>query len=73
MGEVRLALEQLKTQRDDCGSLLLTLENLKDADWENNWKQYYKPMEIGEHLVVVPSGSGRTRRCKSSWPPDGCR
>ena len=54
MGEVRLALEQLKTQRDDCGSLLLTLENLKDADWENNWKQYYKPMEIGEHLVVVP-------------------
>ena len=54
MGEVRLALEQLKTQRDDCGSLLLTLENLKDADWENNWKQYYKPMEIGEHLEVVP-------------------
>ena len=54
MGEVRLALEQLKAQRDDCGSLLLTLENLKDADWENNWKQYYKPMEIGEHLVVVP-------------------
>ena len=54
MGEVRLALEQLKTQRDDCGSLLLTLENLKDADWENNWKQYYKPMEIGERLLVVP-------------------
>ena len=54
MGEVRLALEQLKTQRDDCGSLLLTLENLKDADWENNWKQYYKPMEIGDRLLVVP-------------------
>lgn len=54
MGEVRLALEQLKTQRDDCGSLLLTLENLKDADWENNWKQFYKPMEIGERLIVVP-------------------
>ena len=54
MGEVRLALEQLKTQRDDCGSLLLTLENLKDADWENNWKQFYKPMEIGERLLVVP-------------------
>ena len=30
------------------------MENLKDADWENNWKQYYKPMEIGERLLVIP-------------------
>lgn len=25
-----------------------------DADWENNWKQYYEPLEIGEKLLVVP-------------------
>ena len=25
-----------------------------DADWENNWKEYYKPLEIGEKLLVVP-------------------
>ena len=25
-----------------------------DADWENNWKQYYKPLEIGDRLSVVP-------------------
>ena len=25
-----------------------------DSDWENNWKQYYKPLEIGERLIVVP-------------------
>ena len=24
-----------------------------DADWENNWKEYYKPLEIGEKLLVV--------------------
>ena len=23
-------------------------------DWENNWKKFYKPMEIGERLLVVP-------------------
>ena len=34
--------------------LLLTMNNLEDADWENNWKQFYKPMEIGERLIVVP-------------------
>ncbi len=25
-----------------------------DADWENNWRDYYQPIEIGEHLVIVP-------------------
>ena len=27
---------------------------LEDSDWENNWREYYKPIEIGERLVVVP-------------------
>ena len=27
---------------------------IADEDWENNWKQYYKPMEIGERLLVIP-------------------
>ena len=25
-----------------------------DADWENNWRDYYKPVEAGEKLVIVP-------------------
>ncbi|MBE6565400.1 MAG: 50S ribosomal protein L11 methyltransferase [Ruminococcaceae bacterium] len=25
-----------------------------EKDWENAWKQYYKPLRIGEHVVVVP-------------------
>ena len=54
MGQVRMALAAMKQERTDCGSLLMTLENLEDADWENNWKQYYKPMEIGERLLVIP-------------------
>ena len=54
LGEVRIALEGLKQERKDLGSLLMTLEDVEDADWENNWKQYYKPMEIGERLLVIP-------------------
>lgn len=27
---------------------------IEDSDWENNWKEYYHPIEIGEKLVVVP-------------------
>ena len=30
------------------------LREVRDEDWENNWKQYYKPIEIGK-ITVVPS------------------
>ncbi len=26
-----------------------------DTDWNENWKKYFKPIEIGEKLAVVPS------------------
>lgn len=25
-----------------------------DSDWENNWREFYKPIEVGQRLVVVP-------------------
>ena len=36
------------------GSLSVQLANVKDEDWENNWKQYYQPLPIGQRLLVVP-------------------
>ena len=36
------------------GTLDVTLEHVKDEDWENNWKQYYQPLKIGSRLLVVP-------------------
>ena len=32
----------------------LTTQTVQDSDWENNWRQYYEPIEVGEKLVVVP-------------------
>lgn len=25
------------------------------SDWENEWKKYYKPLRIGENIVIVPA------------------
>ena len=36
------------------GTLDVSLEHVKDEDWENNWKQYYQPLKIGSKLLVVP-------------------
>ena len=27
----------------------------KKEEWENNWKQYFKPFEVGERFVIKPS------------------
>ena len=49
-----MALSRVKQEHPEYGRLLLTMENMEDADWENNWKQFYKPMEIGDRLTVIP-------------------
>mgnify|MGYP000416542989 CR=1 FL=1 len=54
VAQVRIAMSALKKEHPEYGPMLLTIDNVADADWENNWKQYYKPMEIGERLIVVP-------------------
>ena len=32
----------------------VTVSTVEDSDWENNWREYYKPIPVGERLVVVP-------------------
>ena len=54
LAQVRMALSQLKAAHPEYAPLLLTMNDLEDADWENNWKQFYKPMEIGKRLLVIP-------------------
>ena len=54
LAQVRMALSRVKQEHPEYGRLLLTMENVEDADWENNWKQFYKPMEIGDRLIVIP-------------------
>ena len=38
--------------RKVCGEVAVSF--VEDSDWENNWREYYKPIEIGQKLVVVP-------------------
>ena len=50
----QLAALRAQYPATDFGSLDVQLSNVKDEDWENNWKQYYQPLPIGEKLLVVP-------------------
>ena len=33
----------------------LSISGVNEEDWANSWKAYYKPIEIGEKIVIVPA------------------
>lgn len=52
----RAAVERLRTLGlgVDLGTLAMCESCGDDADWLDNWKKYYTPIEIGERLLVLP-------------------
>lgn len=56
LAELKGILSELKAQNEDFyGTLDIEIDNVKEEDWANNWKQYYKPFTVGEKLIVKPS------------------
>jgi ribosomal protein L11 methyltransferase len=44
-----------QTENIDFGKLSVELKNVTEADWADNWKQYFKPLKIGSKLLIKPS------------------
>lgn len=54
---VRNMLAELKSSDSDgvYGRLEAELSSIREEDWANNWKQYFKPFTVGSRLAVKPS------------------
>lgn len=37
------------------GNIRMELANVKEEDWANNWKRFYKPFRVGKSLIIKPS------------------
>ena len=46
--------EEMK-KRPEFGEIVITGSVSDDKDWENNWKEFFHPMDIGEKLLIKPS------------------
>ncbi|MBQ3664113.1 MAG: 50S ribosomal protein L11 methyltransferase [Clostridia bacterium] len=57
LAAARDAVERMKRQTFpfDVGPLELSVTLRDDEDWANSWKKNYKPMKIGDRLLVLPS------------------
>ena len=47
-------LDELKDMGIDIGEGSVFAEKVREEDWANNWKKYYKPTKIGQNIVVKP-------------------
>ena len=55
--EIAAALVKLKVfdKANEYGRLTTEVECVNEDDWANNWKQYFKPLKVGEKLLIKPS------------------
>lgn len=57
LASIRSMLTELKADdtENQYGRLEAELSSIREEDWANNWKQYFKPLKVGEKLVIKPS------------------
>lgn len=51
---IKEQLTELSTYMD-IGSGEVTIDSTKEEDWVNNWKQYFKPFYVDDHIMVKPT------------------
>ena len=53
---IKQAIETLKKYdtNGDFGELSISLGNLSEEDWANNWKKYFHPMNVGNKILIKP-------------------
>lgn len=57
LAQIRGALAAAKAEEKEIelGTLAVTVKNVQEEDWANNWKQYFKPFPVGEKIMIKPS------------------
>lgn len=57
LSAIRSMLAEVKSADTEnvYGRLEAELSSIREEDWTNNWKQYFKPINVGEKLVIKPS------------------
>ena len=52
--ELRQELKEIE-RRMQLSPIVLSLDEVKEEDWANSWKVYFKPDKVGEKTVIKPT------------------
>lgn len=53
--EVSTRIQELKGYDIDPGAAEISVRDVSEDDWANNWKQYFKPLRVSERLTIKPT------------------
>ncbi|MDY2728467.1 MAG: 50S ribosomal protein L11 methyltransferase [Clostridium sp.] len=51
---IKEKVKEIKNMGFDIGLGKVESEKMHEEDWANNWKKYYKPVKVGEKIVIRP-------------------
>lgn len=55
MAQVKERTEELREYDIDPGNPVITVRDVSEDDWANNWKQYFKPIRVSKRLTIKPT------------------
>jgi ribosomal protein L11 methyltransferase len=55
VSKITALLQSLREMDVDVGAGRVTMEGVDEQDWSESWKEFFKPLTIGERILVYPS------------------
>ncbi len=55
VSKITALLQNLREMNVDVGAGRVTMESVDEQDWSDSWKEFFKPLPIGESILVYPS------------------
>ena len=55
VSKITALLQSLREMNVDVGAGRVTMESVDEQDWSESWKEFFKPLPIGERILVYPS------------------
>ncbi len=57
INSIKSELKALKDtdKNGEFGTLDIELNNIAEEDWANNWRKYFKPLTVGDKILIKPS------------------
>ncbi|SDE78890.1 [LSU ribosomal protein L11P]-lysine N-methyltransferase [Fontibacillus panacisegetis] len=55
IAEIKERTEELKEFNINPGDATISVRDVHEDDWANNWKQYFKPLRVSKRLTIKPT------------------
>lgn len=55
ISQVKERTEELREYDINPGNPVITVRDVSEDDWANNWKQYFKPIRVSSRLTIKPT------------------